>query len=176
MDVSSTQVLETGDHESRLKAIRLLMLTSDTTGPQATRESASHLISQIVLCAMESSPGSSSIASYFPHIDALLSLTPPSARPDHRWLLLLYCHSPAQVFDFAKLPADQLPTTLASPSRLVEWVVASWNTWKEENKAGHMNAVDERLSIRELGVKMTRTAVAQVPVSYRRRPSQVAVH
>ena len=125
---------------------------------------------------MEGSPGSTTVASYLPHIDTLLSLTPPNSKPDHRWLLLLYCHSPAQVFEFAKLPADQVPTASASPSRLVEWVVASWNIWKEENKAGQTVLTDERLTIRELGVKMTRTAVAQVPVSFGRRSFDAAAY
>lgn len=68
------------------------------------------------------------------------------------------------MFEWAKLPAGQIPTAIASPSRLVEWVVASWNAWKEESLKGG-EGTDERLAIRELGVRMTRTAVAQVGVS-----------
>ena len=144
------QVLEAGDHASKSGAIRLLLETEDPT-----------LLSRIVTTATSEPPESSQFKSYLAHIDKLLLLP---RRPDYRWLLYLYCHSPAAVFEWARLPAGQIPTAVASPSRLVEWVVASWNLWKEESQKGAATA-DERLAIRDLGVKMTRTAVAQVPVS-----------
>lgn len=143
-------MLDGGDLEPRLGAVRLLVETNDPS-----------LLSRVVLSATMEPAESPQIKSYLVQIDRLLL---SSSRPDHRWLLYLYCHSPATVFEWAKLPAGQIPTAIASPSRLVEWIVASWNLWKEESQKGEVVA-DERLAIRELGVRMTRTAVAQVPVS-----------
>jgi hypothetical protein len=142
----------------------LLILTSEIRGSRATKESASYVLSQIVLCAIEEPSIADSIKDYFPYLDNLLASASLTVKPDYRWLLLLYCHSPALVFEWAKLPAGLVPTAIASPSRLVEWVVASWNIWKEENKPGQGVETDERLSIRNLGVRMTKTAVAEIPV------------
>ena len=156
-------MLETGDHTSRTRTIRLLLLFDDIKGKQTTKTLLTELLSQIVLCAAEESEPSQ-IRTYLAQLDTLLAYSTPSAKPDYRWLLYLYCHAPSTVFEWAKLPAGQIPTAIASPSRLVEWVVASWNAWKEESLKGG-EGTDERLAIRELGVRMTRTAVAQVGVS-----------
>jgi hypothetical protein len=135
----------------------------EISGKSASRASSTSFLAQIVLCAKEEPAEAEAIIPYLEKIDTLLIHT----KPDYRWILYLYCHSPGLIFQWAKLAEGTVPIATISPSRLVEWIVTSWGLWREENMAGHADGVDERLGIRELGLRIARTAVAQVPVSRR---------
>lgn len=157
----SSQLLDqTGSAETRLKAIKLLFQLPKISGTHPSEESVTSLLSQIALCAAEESPDSHKIQSYLTLIQTLLSFSPSPNSPDYRWILFIYCHSPIVVYEWAK--AWQAGTVGAP--KLATWLTQSWIRWRDEVKNGISNT-DPRLALMDLGIRVARVAVAQLPVS-----------
>lgn len=163
---SSLQSLPSSDPPTRIKALRFLMSLPTITSSSAPRTSPTWLLSQIVSCCLSEPDGIPSHPYLF-LIDDLETLT--YHKPDFRYYLKLFQAHPHTTYEWARKSANERSIN-GSPNRLVDWLWAAWPVWKREFKSPEL-AVDtpEDLYLRDLGVKFAQTAVAQVPVSLKKR-------
>lgn len=153
------QLLEqTGETQSRLKALTLLLNLPSISGTHPSEESLTSLLSQIALCAIEEASDSSSVLAYLKHVETLLKFAASSTTPDYRWILLVYCHSPKVVYQWSKTTQAGTP---GGPN-MTTWLTGSWTRWKDESMKG-ISTPDPRLTLMDLGVKVARVAVAELP-------------
>lgn len=168
---------QTRDLETSLKAADLLLASDQVRGPLATNRSMTQLLAAIIDCALARTDPSI-IQTYLEKIDVLLDCVKPGkVEPDYRWLLYLYCHQPGLVNDWTRRHdlqrQNQAASTSAAPSppgpwrpntlsRLLQWTIRSWQTWKHEIMTG-TETDQERLTLQRLAVNVIQKTIGGLP-------------
>jgi hypothetical protein len=145
----------------RVEALRLLLVLPSLTGALSTAGDATWLLRQIIQSSLLEGDGAATI----PYLDLMDELERVAAfKPDVRWYLHMFCKHPVSTMEWAH--KGYMLQDETSPSRLVDWLLAAWLLWQQEQRRGPeaVAATPVELRFTTLGVEIAKVTLRQIPV------------
>ncbi len=155
----------------RLEVFHLLLALPGLTGATSTAEDATWLLRQIIQHSLLVGDSAATI----PYLDLMDELEKTAVyKPDVRWYLYMFCKHPVTTMEWAH--KGYILEAGASPSRLVDWLLAGWTLWQQEQRNGPeaVAATPSELRFTTLGVQTAKITLRQIPVRALKSPCHLS--